>query len=88
MQLHSDSFAPLNRSNLRETTLRPSTTYWQDAWQRLKKNKLAMISLYTLAVIITIAIIGPWLSGLSYSDQDLGQTNKPPSAGHWFGTDN
>ncbi|HWR05295.1 ABC transporter permease [Sporomusa sp.] len=88
MQLRSDSFAPLNRSSLRETTLRPSTTYWQDAWQRLKKNKLAMISLYTLAVIITIAIIGPWLSGLSYSDQDLSQTNKPPSAGHWFGTDN
>ncbi|SMC89561.1 ABC transporter permease [Sporomusa malonica] len=87
MQLHSDSFTPLTRSGPAETTIRPSTTYWQDAWQRLKKNKLAMISLYTLALIITVAIIGPWISSLSYSDQNLSQTNQPPSAGHWFGTD-
>lgn len=87
MQLHSDSFTPLTRSSLPETTARPSRTYWQDAWQRLKKNKLAMLSLYTLALIITAAVIGPWISGLSYSDQNLSQTNQPPSAAHLFGTD-
>ena len=26
-------------------TLRPSLTYWRDAWRRLKKNKLAMVGL-------------------------------------------
>lgn len=88
MQLHSDSFAPIIRNSPDETNLPPSTTYWQDAWQRLKKNKLAMAGLYTLALIVAIAVIGPWLSPFSYSDQDLSQTNQPPSAGHWFGTDN
>ncbi len=88
MQLHSDSFAPLIRNSPDETNFPPSTTYWQDASQRLKKNKLAMIGLYALALIVAIAVIGPWLSPFSYSDQDLSQTNQPPSAGHWFGTDN
>ena len=88
MQLHSDSFAPIIRNSPDEINLPPSTTYWQDAWQRLKKNKLAMAGLYILALIVAIAVIGPWLSPFSYSDQDLSQTNQPPSAGHWFGTDN
>ncbi|QDR82394.1 ABC transporter permease [Sporomusa termitida] len=88
MRLHSDSFAPLLRNSPAEANFPPSTTYWQDAWQRLQKNKLAIIGLYTLALIVVIAIIGPWLSPFSYSDQDLSQTNQPPSAEHWFGTDN
>ena len=28
-----------------ETVVRPSMSYFQDAWRRLKKNKVAMISI-------------------------------------------
>ena len=30
-----------------ETLVRPSISYWQDAVRRLKKNKVAMISLFS-----------------------------------------
>ncbi|HWR45308.1 ABC transporter permease [Sporomusa sp.] len=88
MHLNSELFEPIVHSSPAETSTRPGTTYRQDAWRRLKKNKLAMISLYTIAFIILVAVVGPWLSTVSYSDQNLSETNRPPSAGHWFGTDN
>lgn len=67
---------------------RPSTTYWQDAWRRLKQNKLAMSGLTLLVLISLMAIFGPLFSPYSYSDQVLTNANQPPSAAHWFGTDN
>lgn len=67
---------------------RPSTTYWQDAWRRLKKNKMAMCGLFMIIFILLIAIVGPMLSPYSYSDQTLENANLEPSSQHWFGTDN
>ncbi|MDF2546726.1 MAG: transporter permease [Anaerosolibacter sp.] len=71
-----------------EKIVRPSMTYWQDAWRRLKKDKLAMLGLITIIAIFAIAIAGPWLSDITYSDQNLLRANESPSADHWFGTDN
>lgn len=82
-------FEPLEKSG--ETGFeinRPSTTYWQDAWRRLKANHLAMTGLGILIFITFTAIFGPLLSSYSYSDQSLLMANQPPSGDHWFGTDN
>ncbi|WP_425058954.1 Dipeptide transport system permease protein DppC [Sporomusa carbonis] len=87
MSLNNELFEPVIRTGPVVTSTRPGTTYGQDAWRRLKKNKLAMAGLYTLLFIIVIAVIGPWLSPVSYSDQNLMEANKPPGPGHWFGTD-
>lgn len=67
--------------------MRPSVTYWQDAWRRLKQNKMAMVGLWTIAAILLIAIFGPMVSPYSYSDQDLASQNQGPSRAHWLGTD-
>jgi oligopeptide transport system permease protein len=88
MQINSESFEPILHRSSAVTGSRPGTTYGQDAWRRLKQNKLAMAGLYTIVFIIIAAVIGPWLSSVSYSDQNLMQANQPPSAAHWFGTDN
>lgn len=48
---------------------RPSLTYWQDAWRRLKKNKMSLIGLVGIILIILFGIIGPYLTSMSYSDQ-------------------
>lgn len=71
-----------------QTMDRPATTYWQDAWRRLKQNKLAMAGLVVISLIALLALIGPLFSPYSYSDQVLADANLPPSAAHWFGTDN
>ena len=66
---------------------RPSTTFWKDAWRRLKKNKVAMASLVILILIVLMAIIAPIVSPYDYAAQDIFAINKAPSAAHWFGTD-
>ncbi|MGL4403632.1 MAG: ABC transporter permease [Fusobacteriaceae bacterium] len=70
-----------------EKIMRPSMTYWQDAWRRLKKNKVAIISMIILIIIITMTIIGPWISGHAYEVTNSKMINKAPSSQHWFGTD-
>ncbi len=50
-------------------TVRPSLTYWQDAWRRLKKNKLSMIGIFTVILIILFGVLGPYFTNYSYSDQ-------------------
>ncbi|KXZ40373.1 oligopeptide transport system permease protein [Alkalithermobacter thermoalcaliphilus JW-YL-7 = DSM 7308] len=70
-----------------EQIVRPSMTYWQDVWRRLKANKVAMGGLIFLVFLILLAIIGPMLSRYSYSDQNLALANQGPSSKHWFGTD-
>ncbi|SHJ46920.1 ABC transporter permease [Tepidibacter formicigenes] len=70
-----------------EKIARPSMTYWQDVWRRLKGNKVAMGSLVFLIFLILLAIFGPMLAKYSYSDQNLMMANQSPNAQHWFGTD-
>jgi len=86
---NEELFTPVARESTNaQEIVRPSTTYWQDVWRRLKKNRMAMAGLCMIVLIIALAIFGPILSPYTYSDQDLNATNQPPSAAHWFGTDN
>ena len=48
---------------------RPSLTYWQDAWRRLKKNKMSIVGLIGIILIILFGVIGPLFTSMSYSDQ-------------------
>lgn len=64
-----------------------SKTYFQDAWGRFKKNKLALVSLVFMAVIILFAVFAPMFSPYTYDGQDLTCRNALPNAAHWFGTD-
>lgn len=83
-----DMFQPLNRDEKdAEKIVRPSLTYWADAWRRLKQNKLAIISLIALALIVIMALIGPIISPYEYDFQDFTAINETPSTAHWFGTD-
>ncbi|WP_126427435.1 ABC transporter permease [Brevibacillus marinus] len=88
MQLTKEHFQPI-AVNLREAEdiKRPSLSFWADAWRRLKMNKVAMASLVFLTLLILCAIFVPIFSTHNYFTTDLTDTNKPPSAEHWFGTD-
>ena len=67
--------------------IRPSQTYWQDAWQRLKRDKLAMFGLFLIVGIFLMAIFGPLLSPYAYDEQDFLISNEFPSWAHPYGTD-
>lgn len=89
MQVSTNNrFEPLIRNSLeQERIVRPSLNYWQDAWRRLKKNKLAMAGLTILVILLSLSIIAPYLSQFTYDGQHLNITNKRPNGAHWFGTD-
>lgn len=61
-----------------EEITRPSLTYWQDAWRRLKKHKLAMIGMVLIVFIVLFGTVGPYLTQYSYSDQSNDFKNLPP----------
>ena len=71
-----------------ESIVRPNLTYWQDAWRRLKRNKVALVSLIVLIVIVLMCVIQPLIAGENYAVQNMGEMNQGPSAKHFFGTDN
>lgn len=58
-----------------------------NAWQRLCRNKLAILGLGIVVCMLVLAIIGPIFSPYSYTAQNLLEANQGPSALHWFGTD-
>ena len=67
---------------------RPTISYWQDAWRRLKKNPVAMASLAVLGLLVIMVIIGPLIRGYDYETMNVAEKNLGPSAKYWFGTDN
>lgn len=63
------------------------TSLAQDAFARLRNNKMAMISLFILLFIISISLLTPWIAPYSYEEQNLDLGASAPSAAHWLGTD-
>ncbi len=57
---------------------RPSLSYWQDAWIRLKANRRALFSLYLIIGLLTFTIAGPAIWQVDPSVQDLDQISQPP----------
>lgn len=78
VKISPEQWAPVAAEKLeKEKISRPSLTYWQDAWRRLKKNYLSMLGLVAIIALTLLAIIGPMISNFDYSDQDLTMSNLP-----------
>jgi oligopeptide transport system permease protein len=61
---------------------------WADAWRRLRRNRVAVLSAFFLVGVAALAALAPWIPGLADpTAQDLPLGASPPSAAHWFGTD-
>jgi oligopeptide transport system permease protein len=59
----------------------------RDAWLRLRKNRLAVAGGLFLGVLAVVCALAPMLFDLAYNDQNYQLGATPPSAAHWFGTD-
>jgi len=68
-------------------TAEQGTSLWQDAWRRLRKNRLALFGLWVLVFFVLVAIFTPWLAPYAHDAQNLDLGATPPSAAHWLGTD-
>lgn len=71
----------------KEHIAHPSLTAFQEGWLRLKKNKAAVASLFTLIVIGLLALLAPVFSAYSYKETNYDIIYQVPSITHLFGTD-
>jgi oligopeptide transport system permease protein len=60
---------------------------WTRIWRRLRKKKLAMISLVIIGVIYGSAILAPFVAPYSFTQQNLDRKLEGPSRDHLLGTD-
>ncbi|MEA4882319.1 MAG: ABC transporter permease [Clostridia bacterium] len=74
-----------NAENM-EAIVRPSLTYYQDAWRRLRGNKVAMAGLVLVCLYVVLSLIGPVMAKWDYRTNSM-DMDLPPSRAHWFGTD-
>jgi oligopeptide transport system permease protein len=63
---------------------------WQDAWQRLLRNRAAVASLIILTLIALLSVIGPYALPWAYDEIDWDHIEALPPTfelGHYLGTD-
>jgi peptide/nickel transport system permease protein len=74
-------------NNQKSKTIVKSPSLWKQTYRRLKKNKLAMVSLFFLLFMFLLSFIGPHFSPYILDRTDVADMNQPPSTFHWLGTD-
>ncbi len=86
--ISADQFVRVGvNEQLSEQLQRPSISYWQDGLRRLKKNRVAMLSLGLLVFIILMCIFAPLIYPHSFDEQNIAITNQGPTWQHIFGLD-
>ena len=89
MLLTDDLFEKLDDSEKNsEFIALESKTFIKDAWDRFKKNRLALAGLTFMILLIIGAIFVPMLSKYGYETQNLDNTYAKPCLAHLLGTDN
>ncbi|MDD4583206.1 MAG: ABC transporter permease [Eubacteriales bacterium] len=86
---YEDDFCKANADEKKSSIeTKASLSYWQDAWRRLKRNKVAMVSLFIIIILFLFAFVGPIFHENDYTTQIRGDENIDPCWQYPFGTDN
>lgn len=67
---------------------RPRRTLWRDAWQRMLRNRPAMVSLVFIVFLFLVSAFANAIAPFPYQKQDLDNTESGPTFTHPLGTDN
>lgn len=82
----AELFRPVEKGLERRSVPEPSPPL-RDIIRRLRQNRLAIAGFAIVLGLTVMAAVGPSLVPYAYDEQDLLNSNSPPSARHWFGTD-
>ena len=79
LQLNPDDFTPATPEEKESlVVMRKSVNFWADGFRRLRKNKVAMVSLVFVILIMIFAYIMPSFWPYSYEQQIRGSENLSP----------
>ncbi|WP_212391556.1 ABC transporter permease [Sporosarcina beigongshangi] len=86
--IREDSFKVVGeKKDSQDLVSRPQISMAKESWLRLTKNKGAILSLFILAILIVLAIVGPYMNDYTYEQTDYDQVFQKPNNEHWLGTD-
>ena len=79
LQLNVEDFAPASNEEKQSLVImRESVNFWADGMRRLRKNKIAMVSLVVILIIAFFAYVVPFFWPYSYEQQVKGSNNLAP----------
>jgi oligopeptide transport system permease protein len=70
-----------------EPLAREQVSLWQDAWRRLRRNRLALVSAAYLSALVLVALVAIFYTPYPYAHEGVGVPYAGPEAGHLLGTD-
>jgi oligopeptide transport system permease protein len=70
----------------RPTTLQQASL-WSDAWRRLRRNRLALVSAIYLVLLVVVALVAIVHTPYSMREVGVATPYSGPSAANWFGAD-
>jgi oligopeptide transport system permease protein len=62
-------------------------TLWQDAWRRVRRNKLALVGTTIIGILVLMAVVSVFWTPYPVWKQAVGPTYAGISAQHWLGLD-
>ena len=65
----------------------PAGGRWRQAARKLRRRPAALFGLAVVVFFVLLALLAPWLSPHDPLATSWSAIRKPPSAAHWFGTD-
>ena len=79
LQLKTEDFAPASADEKESlVVMRESVNFWRDGLRRLRKNKIAMVSLFVIVLILIFAYVLPSFWPYGYAEQIRGSENLAP----------
>ena len=76
LQLNVEDFAPASNDEKKSlVVMRESVNFWKDGMRRLRKNKIAMVSLVVILLIAFMAYVLPSFWPYSYEQQIKGSND-------------
>lgn len=88
LNLDKELFRPVPKDKEEaELIARPSLTFWQDVWMRLKSNPVAIGSMILLLLLVIMCAVGPYFNKYEFNTMVSKLKDIPPNSEFWFGTD-
>lgn len=70
-----------------DTEAREQTSLWKDAWRRLRRNRLALVSAFFLFLLAIVAVVSNFWTPYSYYLNSIAPTYSGPTLAHPLGAD-
>ena len=79
LDLNPDDFLPASEEEKQsQVIMRESVSFWKDGFRRLRKNKVAMVSIVVIILVMIFSFIVPSFYPYSYDQQIKGANNLAP----------